>query len=308
MTKIQSVMGDIPYFNNKNITKVGMLSGGLTNEVCRLEFDDGLSVISKYYPPHTVSQPSIPISQDRYFTERRALEYVYTASTDKVKVPKIISYSDEHKIILMEDIGKDCVSLKDHLLSSGEGSDKEIVSALMEFLYRLYALPVKDELHNESAFDLLNMAIYEAFRGKYKDSKSVHIQKLLQEIKPFGAPASGGVVTMGDFWPNSVYISKGLIYIIDWEICRVNTKSADVMQMVANLWLIEGVNDYDRVSMFSRSLLKNFEQRFNSRLKRDDYNYALIYAGVFMDNSIWRISNIHEKLEELIIQTNNLLS
>jgi 5-methylthioribose kinase len=100
------------YFDQQKLSNIERLNGGLVNYVYRLSFgEDNQTLIRKYYSPYLASNPSISNSQQRYFTEKNALNEFSTQnwlklnSQSRVRTPEIYHFDDENFVIIMQDAG-----------------------------------------------------------------------------------------------------------------------------------------------------------------------------------------------------------
>lgn len=123
--------------------KVSRLSGGLINFVYRAEKHCTKSVIIKHYKGHMASNPNVLIDGERYFIEKNALQHCHVLKregllqTINVEVPELLFCDDDLRCLVLEDCGKDIVSLFEYLrLPDAEtgNSTKRIVMEIDAFL------------------------------------------------------------------------------------------------------------------------------------------------------------------------------
>lgn len=305
----------IEYFSTIKPSKIEslcsarLLSGGVTNQVYRCVLPNNTAsvipdiFILKYYPPFAGSR-SIPFCQDRYFVEKEALTQVYSISSlTTVKVPRIYFADDENKVLLIEDIGERCVSLMAYLSRASNLptliSPTQVATRLSNFLQCLYRVELgglSSLFENKAAYTVLNAYFVDGFQQRLKNlGISEEFTEWIEASQPWVVPAVHPVLTFGDLWPNSVYISDdgSTIWLIDWELSRFGTIINDLRQMVSNLYLMEQAIKSD---VFSIDVVKEFRKELVDRLAasperpllgKQELVPVLEYIAGIMTNQFW---------------------
>ncbi|KAI9140071.1 kinase-like domain-containing protein [Paraphysoderma sedebokerense] len=299
------------FFSDTRITSSEYLSGGVANKVLRLHLQTNTnetsnqtksqpkSVIFKYYPPFLAFNSAIPFSQDRYNVEKEALQlakqFQITSVESNVEVtiksPTILTFSDTFKVIIMEDAGSDIVSLMSYFSTSPvqhhdmykKLTPTRLVSYLTKLLLSVYKVPVSSlssVFENKAAWNVLNAHVVNNFESNLKRfGCEKELAGWIGKVEPWGPPKEGAkerVFIMGDFWPNSVYLSyrdekkrsdgvEGTvtIWILDWEIARIGDVFSDTRQMCVNLFLMEQKPEQFRVeevAQFRQLLVKSVQE------------------------------------------------
>ena len=105
------------------VQTISMLSGGLANFVYRLKFEDNTTAILKYYPPYLAVNPSMTVSQKRYFVEKAALQalnsqpWLEKNQNSRIRTAKLINFDDNNYVLIMEDAGENTKTLFNYLLA-----------------------------------------------------------------------------------------------------------------------------------------------------------------------------------------------
>ena len=298
---------------------VKILSGGLANHVYRLLFEDNSSMVLKYYPEFIVSQ-NLRMSQNRYFVEKEALRLLSSnielTNHTIIRVPKLVYSDDKAFILIMQYCGETAIPLFQFLkLNNNLGSHEsikrdEMISVIAHELFKFSNFlsnksEIKHETHdkpflNEPAQHVLSNFYPELHRSQAK------LFQLEKEIMPLIDEAEreeeerkkhreNDVFVFGDLWPNSILIDqdKKLIWVIDWEMARFETKLRDLDQLMCNFWIMKqnpNVFDYDAIDKIMKRLQFEFfnNENIDWRLKCGKPRFIL-----------WIISLIKEKHWEI---------
>lgn len=263
---------------NSNLKEIIQLSGGLVNYVYRLVFENGSTSILKYFPPYLAINKSVQMSQNRYFVEKSALEilgaqpWVPNHPKSIIRTPKLIYHDDTLFVLIMEDAGENVKTLFTCLtLESSSKLDKDFISLfskeLKTFLtYLTDQSNIRQETHqvfkNETGWAILNSYFPTLWSNQ---AKSLNIEKELEKYIAKSVDIFGGridensVFSFGDLWPNSILIDedKKLIWIIDWEMARFETRTRDLEQLIANLWVMKqnpNLFDLEKIDFLIKSL------------------------------------------------------
>ena len=75
--------------------------------------------------------------------------------------------------------------------------------------------------------------------------------------------SSGNQLIMGDLWPNSIVINPddGLVWLLDWEMCRIGHGFEDITQCCANFFLMKHkpkIYNINRVNEFEQQYIQEF--------------------------------------------------
>ncbi|CAF1046760.1 unnamed protein product, partial [Brachionus calyciflorus] len=103
----------------------------------------------------------------------------------------------------------------------------------------------------------------------------------------------------GDLWPNSILIDQEnkLVWIVDWEVARYETKTRDFEQLLANLWVMKQSPKFDQNKI--EKLIRKFQLEFfgnedsDWRLHCGDFgkcNFILWVTGL-LNETHWGIDD-----------------
>ncbi|CAF1142307.1 unnamed protein product, partial [Brachionus calyciflorus] len=274
---------------------------------------DKSSVILKYYPPFLAADKTIPISQERYLVEKEALQFLSSRSWLKkcpnsiVRIPKAIYADDKNFVLLMEDAGENTKTLF-NLLLSNSSPDQNLLDLIPNELNKFLSYlnnesgltPTTNKIfQNKSAWDLIE---------EYINELNFTADRLDKRIKPYLERSheifkrkddENAVFVFGDLWPNSILIDqeKKLIWIVDWEVARYETKTRDFEQLLANLWVMKQSPKFDQNKI--EKLIRKFQLEFfgnedsDWRLHCGDFgkcNFILWVTGL-LNETHWGIDD-----------------
>lgn len=258
-----------------NITSVKLLSGGLVNYVYRIIFDDNTSVILKYFPAFLKVNNSIPMSQKRYFVEKAALEvfglqpWLIKNPTSKIRTPKLIHANDEKFILIMEDAGVNSETLFNSLIvgSNLYSNFIELIPREIKIFLNYLTEEANILLKNNEVFkNESTLLILESYFPRIWSNMVAKLEieelKLIPNLSIEAQNDPNSVLVFGDLWPSSILIDKekDLVWIIDWEMTRFGTKTRDLEQLMANLWIMKQSPIFDQVKI--ENLIKIFQKEF----------------------------------------------
>lgn len=290
-----------PAFAGKSLKDVSSLSGGLINYVYRLEFDDGSTAVAKYYPRFLSSDKTVEMSQERYFVEKTALTlfhdqpWLRSTPTSRIRTPKVLFYDDAQFVLVMEDAGANSRTLLEHLKNNSDSgliSDAATlahiakdVSAFSKWLSS-DACDIKWETHsnaleNRPAQQIISgyvrrFCIQQSKRLGLESELEVYLKSLDKAFRPFelrDAAKLGEhekrVFALGDLWPNSILVDRDhdRLWVIDWEMARFETRTSDIEQLMANLWVMKQSDIFNEASI--DAFMKRLQFEFFGDESRD---------------------------------------
>ena len=91
------------------LQEVVKLSGGVSNYVYRIIFQDNTTAVLKYFPNFLAFDRTVQMSQNRYFVEKEVLKILGNheeLQNSRLRVPKLLYFDDSKYIIIMEDAGQ----------------------------------------------------------------------------------------------------------------------------------------------------------------------------------------------------------
>ncbi|KAI8814820.1 kinase-like domain-containing protein [Cladochytrium replicatum] len=281
------------------------LSGGLANFVYRVSFDHGPSVILKHYAPFLAKQSSFPLPRTRFDIEAGALSWAGQTFVNhgRIRVPKLYhSHGEPHYVIIMEDAGNELVSLLDYFRANRDSAEVEsLAETLVSFLSTVHSYTPQnmadpDRFRNENGHSIIKGYYYGTFAdalGRYPGDVQEALsgaRALVAKYKSEEEPRT--CLLMGDFWPNSVYLGKDAqIWILDWEMMRYGRGFFEVVQMCANLYLMEksSVFDGSAVTRFRKTLVSHYMANMNVRVVEADGAQFMAFLLAIIGNSVWNI-------------------
>lgn len=249
-------------FNESPLKNVQMLLGGYINYVYRLEFVNSITMVLKYYPPQFRIHREIQMPQDRYFVEKTALMMLEQRpltgvnSQTIVRTPKVFYYDDQAYAIVMEDAGVNTCTLTDCLKKGGgESLGKEFLTKLAKGIHEFssYLNSLTNDmsaehrsiLENNRAFDLVTGIIRKNCQDQTKrlglESDLEPYLKAATSTTENGTNVKERVLVCGDLWPNSILVDREreLVWIVDWEMARLENSLSDMDRLMTNLWLMK---------------------------------------------------------------------
>jgi thiamine kinase-like enzyme len=298
---------------------VRILSGGLANHVYRLLFDDNSSLVLKHYPEFIVSQ-NLRMSQKRYFVEKEALRLLSTnielINHSMIRVPKLVYSDDNAFILIMQYCGDTAIPLFQFLklnnnLTSHESQKRdEMINTIAHELFKLSDFlsnksEIRHETHdipflNEPALHVLTNFYPSLHRSQAKLFElEKEILPLIHEIEneedDRKKHPENDVFVFGDLWPNSILIDqdKKLIWVIDWEMARFETRLRDLDQLMCNFWIMK-----QNPKLFDTEVIEKIMKRLQFVFFNDEKIDWRVKCGKsrFI---LWIISLIKEKHWEI---------
>ena len=331
------------YFDTKDdfpikskIIDIKGLSGGMVNHVFRITFEDNYTVVLKYYPDYVAANREVKMSQKRYFVEKEALRLLstneYLLNQTIIRVPKLIFHDDDAHILIMEDAGVKSISLFEFLKLTDVSNDlsskrNEIIEKIAHELFKFSDFlsnksQISHSTHddpflNEATREILNNWMQNSFRSQ---SKEFNIEK---ELEPFIRQTEelekkrqqnpgDDVFVYGDLWPNSILIDqdKELIWIIDWEMARFETRLSDLNQFMSNLWVMKQNPSYFDSNAIDKIIKRLQFEFFNNenidwRLKCGKSNFIL-WVVTLINMEHWKLDDQKQAVLKAINEIEHL--
>ncbi|KAG9314174.1 kinase-like domain-containing protein [Chiua virens] len=277
---IQAYLQDKPQFAAHTIDK---LTGGSGNFVYRLNlvegFDGQPTLVLKYAPPYiATSVRRFPFDQKRQRIEVQALRLAAKMTTPNVPeyitVPTIHLFDEERHVIIMEDAGKYCRTLKEILIEEGLPKivSKQIGAALAEYISSVHTWNQNPDIdltlfaNHQLGKDISIYATYgrlestltgrdniptlsEPLLGIHK-SKMTAISNLAEKRKlAIQAATASDPMTHGDFWPGNLMVAlkrstdgaiEGVekLCVLDWELGKTGLPGLDLGQFCAEMYIL----------------------------------------------------------------------
>ncbi|KAG6333445.1 hypothetical protein ID866_5647 [Astraeus odoratus] len=284
---------------------VNRLSGGVTNFTYRIhlvEPIDGKSTfVVKYATPYIAAWPNstrMPLSLKRQKLEVAALRLAHRmAISDEhniVTFPRVHLFDEEAHVIIMDDAGKDTITMKELLINESVPVDilEEMGSALGQFLGHLHGWHEHPGI-DLSLFTRKALSVYSTYgrvvptlKGEddipalsdplldVSEEKLETISKVVEtRTKEIHASTPFDFMTHGDFWTGNVIVSpkrgadgaiEGVkkIYVLDWEAAKTGLPGLDLGQMCAELHLISRFHPHreDSANTVIRSFLSMYRR------------------------------------------------
>ncbi|XP_006454280.1 hypothetical protein AGABI2DRAFT_197185 [Agaricus bisporus var. bisporus H97] len=256
-------------------TKAEALSGGTANFVFRIhlrEARDGKeTLVLKHGQLYIKSLPSIAFDIQRQSFEVEALRRIreWLPSTAFVTVPTVYLFDEKEHVIIMDDCGSDCMTLKSFMQSGRCTAEiaHRIGKEVGEFIGQLHAWSrVHPEMckffeQNPQAKEMSSWAFYGRLVQTFDDGleklqdPDVRLteeeRKALETICEESIDAMKnvtGTFVMGDFWPGNLVLSFDhvgnvmQIRVLDWEMCKPGLFGAELGQFCAELILLTRFN------------------------------------------------------------------
>ncbi|KAL8706537.1 MAG: hypothetical protein Q9201_000410 [Fulgogasparrea decipioides] len=220
------------------------LSGGTANYLFLLRTRAGVVKVVKHAEPYIASSDgAIPFPDDRMDFENTAMTKIAKLITPKmspVRVPKIIKYDEEFKVLLMTHAGAE--NLKEAYGKHDLLHVSKVGRQLGEWLATLHhstketdsgegGNPTGKAMYRWAYSHLAQVAEHYGLDVefcKYIDGK---YGSLLQ--------TDDDCVCHGDFWPGNVLLEEGKLTVVDWEMCRRGCGATDVGQFSAEAYLLD---------------------------------------------------------------------
>jgi 5-methylthioribose kinase len=289
MTEIESIINS--FLKEKCEATKGInfsleqINGGMVNFVFRIkiEADPINSFVVKHYQPYLSSTPEVPLSCERYFVEKAALqEMTRSASRESFHIPKLVEWNDENHILLLEDCGHDLKSLfdfmrspsiKDNTFSEAQSHLDLIIDSVTGLFFLLQRVSKATDFipmnyYSKGTFDIISDYIYGEYENRVKEFPL--LQKYISFVKEekqsfqetyqnfhrnaFLNLPSQYSLTFGDMWPSAIFFSstsspesrKPSLYFIDWEFTRIGHYYNDFFQLFSYLFLMQYDIHYNR--------------------------------------------------------------
>ncbi|CAF0809993.1 unnamed protein product [Brachionus calyciflorus] len=297
------------------VDKIEKLSGGLVNYVYRIKFVDKKSVILKHYPPYCAAYKTISMSQKRYFVEKEALQFLSTQPwltnnpESIVRTPNVIYADDDHYTLIMQDAGENTQTLFNLLLSNSSVDQHflDLIPKELKVLIRHLTEDSELTFKKNKTFEKESVGGYLSLE-KFQNQLGSMAKKIDEKLKPFSDISNGvskssnhenSVFVYGDLWPSSILIDKeeNLIWIVDWEFARYESKTSDLEQLLANLWVMKQSSKFNQDKI--EKLIEKFQLEFLGNEKSDwryecgdmaKYNFIL-WIGGLLNETHWGIDD-----------------
>lgn len=294
---IQAYLQDNPEFAAHTMEK---LTGGTGNFVYRIHlhtaFAGRQTLVLKYAPPYVAaSATKVPFDQKRQvlvslprlswctnnenqLIELQALRLVGQLSTAGIPtfitVPTVHLFDVERHVMIMDDAGKDCRTLKNLLIEEGlpKAVSEQIGTALGEFISSVHAWNQKSNTNltlfanNQVGKYISALMTYgrlestlmgrddipslsDPFLG-IPEAKMMTISKLAERMqRAIYAASTSDPLTHGDFWPGNIMVSlrratdgtiEGVekLYVLDWELSKTGLPGLDLGQFCAEMYTL----------------------------------------------------------------------
>lgn len=336
-----------PFVHVQNGFNLTRINGGMVNYVYRVTLKDGPSYVIKHYQPFLSSEPDVPLSCERYFVEKVALNEMADSGA-VFHVPKLVHFYDDDHILLMQDCGEGLLSLfellsSDSVRSQGLNEVKplliRILNGLKELFFHLQDFSSQDsflpmKFYSKGTMDVIRDYIYGEYETRIKAFPllSKYLPYVEAERRTFeqrydeffqnsfrNLPARYSL-TFGDMWPNAVFfpaewtVSEN-IFFIDWEFTRIGHYYNDFFQLFAYLFLMENDIKYnfDHIQFLKDSLLHFLMHDPSSLPERGgitDENVSLLLVNtvLVLNDDRWNYRESKEMVcEKLIIFIDSLL-
>ena len=304
-----------------SVSRVHKLSGGYANYVYRLILDDSSSsLVLKHFSTHVASAQYVPMSPERYFVEKRALQLAQQCidPAELIRTPRIVAFDDDLFALILEDCGDQLRALTDLLKSSYDDSSDstdELIARIIRdtkrFLNRINDMVNADDSHRAvfsqtPYWTTLNENfphIIQALVDKFQDFKQPLEQSFLGKHKQFVQPLANAHFVHGDLWSNSFLIDfeKQIVWLLDWEASRLDTEWRDLQTICSSLWLMrenEKLFSSKRINHLLRRLQLEFLgdesadwRRETGENVRDNFLLVLSYALLTEDNLEANLAN-----------------
>jgi 5-methylthioribose kinase len=193
-----------------------------------------------------------------------------------IRTPKLFHFDDDQFVLIMEDAGVSCKTLFTLLSNQSNDlfADNYLETIAREIRIFSDYLSEKSQINAQTHPVFENKPLCELISGHVtalcnEQAKTLNIE---QELQPFMnklslicKPREGAevVFVFGDLWANSILINfeTNLIWIIDFEMARFETKKRDMAQLMTNLWIMK-----ENPSLFNASradcLMKRLQLEF----------------------------------------------
>lgn len=160
------------------VCKVTPLSGGLINFVYRAENHFGKSVIIKHFKDQMASNPEVSIDKERYFIEKSALHHCQALKREglleaiNVQVPELLYFDDSICCLILEDCGKDIISLFEYLRLPNAETEESTKHVVLEIDAFLTVLSNSSSLSSPSSSNIFG----ESADSKDGDSRGIQVE------------------------------------------------------------------------------------------------------------------------------------
>lgn len=294
---IQAYLQDNPEFAAHTVEK---LTGGTGNFAYRIHlhraFAGRQTLVLKYAPPYIASSATkFPFDQKRQvlinlprlswytnneiqFIEVKALRLARQLSTTNVPafiaVPTVHLFDEERHVMIMDDAGEGCQTLKELLIEEGLPKivSEQIGTALGEFISGVHAWNQNPDTEltvfadNQVGKYISALATYGRLESTLTgrdniptlsepllgipEAKMMTISKLAERKQQAIYAASATDPMMhGDFWPGNLVVSlrratdgtiEGVekLYVLDWELGKTGLPGLDLGQFCAEMYIL----------------------------------------------------------------------
>lgn len=322
---IQAYLQDYPKFAAHTIEK---LPGGTGNFTYRIHLLRRLAgrqtLVLKYAPPYIASSGgTFPFDQKRQvfvdtarffcytnngnqLIEAQALRLAGQLSTTNVPafitVPVVHLFDEERHVMIMDDAGEDCRTLKELLIEEDLPKlvSEQIGTALGEFISGVHTWNQNPDTdltifaNNEVGKYISVFATYGRLESTLSgrdniptlsdpllgipEAKMTTISKLVEKRQQaIHAASASDPMTHGDFWPGNlvVLLRRGMdgtvegvekLYVLDWELGKTGLPGLDLGQLCAELYILSKFHPAREES--TRTIIGSFLGAYRERRGR----------------------------------------
>ncbi len=240
---------------NKQLESVASVGEQNLNNVLRLTFSDGQSVIIKQSRPWVESLPDIPAPAERCNIEAAFLQE--TARNDDIasRAPNVLHFDEDAHIILMEDLGDGNTLI--NLYESEEVLQEQTLVDILEYLSALH----QNFAHHSCNFYIENRGMRKLkaehmFRFPFVEDNGLDLDEVTPGLAEVGEKyrndeelmeqvafmqyrylQNGETLLHGDFWPGNMLRTANGIKIIGPEYCFFGDAEFDLGMLYAHLHL-----------------------------------------------------------------------
>ncbi len=259
--------------------------GGLLNYVFRVEFEDNRCIFLKHASSKTKSDKLgatlSHLSQDRLFTEKKALDLMNTISLEGIEIPRVIHFDHNTHTIIMTEICPGGNLLEDDLKKGI--FDINVAKKASLFLVKVHRSTSNiDPIRKSRKLDLSHWIRMLNLRSIYisVDTLNKNVSNNLENLKNISENSCETVFMNLDFCPKNILVDGSNIGVIDFELCSSIGDPAYDLGFFLGHYLIWGIEtgNIKECMIAVESSIDTFSNE-NSQLWNSIYSRVPNYIG-----------------------------
>lgn len=287
--EIQILLESLNWISNEQLLSTEIPGAGNMNVVMRV-ITDQRTFILKQSRPFVQKYPTLPAPLDRIDTENHFYKAVKGPKLDQY-LPKILAYSPEHYLMMMEDLGQ-CEDLTS--IYANRDMPDSLVENLVQIAQHIHQKEVPANYPKNMELRKLNHQ--HIFVLPFQENNGFQLDDVQQGLQALSLPykkdeelkanvaklgelylSAGNHLIHGDYYPGSWMHVADKLYVMDVEFSYIGFKEFDLGVMVAHLMLATA--NYSYLAKVCSAYSDSFDQKLVQQLAGIEILRRLIGLG-----------------------------